>query len=78
MAVSSTAQLVIWRCPNHPSSWAISLEHAESAGTRLTPFKCCNHWRFVKAMSMSPRQLREVIETCENGIELLTREAEDA
>ena len=77
MAVSSPVQLTIWRCRNHPTSWAIALDHAET-GTRLTPFKCCGRWGLVRAFSMSPRQLREVIETCENEIERLTREAKDA
>ena len=77
MAVSSPVQLTIWRCRNHPTSWAIALDYAET-GTRLTPFACCGRWDLVTAIAMSPRQLHAVIETCENGIELLTREAKDA
>ena len=75
--MNSPAQLTIWRCRNHPTSWAIALDHAEH-GTSLTPFICCGRWDLVTAIAMSPRQLREAIETCENEIERLAQEAEDA
>ena len=86
MPKPKTARLAILRCPVHENFWAISLEHKGTTGTRLTPSKCCGRdrlhrppqWRTVSSFPLSIRSLREIVEACENEIDLLEREEENA
>lgn len=61
-------KLAINQCPTH-KLWSISIDDADGNGTRLTPSKCCGHWKVIATWKLSKREWEELAETCHNAAE---------
>ena len=66
---NKTAYLTVSRCRNHPFNFAVSLDTEEGVGTRLSPNKCCGWWEDLVKWAMTPKELREIVNTIECQIE---------
>jgi hypothetical protein len=58
--VVAMMELQICQCPEH-GCFAVSIDDTlAGCGTRVTPKKCCGHWRTLAAFKLSPREWSEL------------------